>query len=833
MIASRNFVSEGDQDPHVEIVPFNQNLTGGIVNTDGSFTKTASADWINGHVYANRALHYGDGYVSLMPNTPGTFHQMFGFTNKSTFTALSDFNYGLLVHTVGGGTIYYQEGATQASTGLTAIAGDELRISIESGQVIYKRIRGGTTTVLRTVAAPTLLYPLNVVGTIYEPGYTMPALTLYGVLASTLGSPVFWKNKVAVSLDANDNISSTYAIDSWGQSGASSVESIPEDWDGRVTFVANETNRERVIGLSTTDTNQHYTSIGWGIFLTSTGTVIVMESGSNRGTFGSYVTGDILSVGRENGVIIYRKNGANFYPSAVSSNDAQLFVDVAFNGRNGIGASANTVRLFKAGASQQGWQNSPDGQVEAKRLKVATTTLDAMRLRVMGALNDQRQYVGRDYGPVAVHKLNASMFRLGNVRTDDEDTYTELIVDIPKTVLDDPYANFDSVERIRVRVYNVFGDPIADMEQAFDKRGKVVIGFHPRYLADPYEFAVFSIEFANAWDFSTPVWWTASSYWNNYWNWLTAQNGTATKPVWRRRTDFPSNLTATAVSDTEVQLTWKASTTNQSGNSFFGIYKRLYQTVAPKPLPTLVASLAQSVEAYKVTGLSPNTKYEFVAHGGGNAEWSNFAIVTTLPAPSAVATNLPPSGLTATEKSQTVVDLIWTRNSTTNTGVEVYRDGVLAATLGAAVVTWQDTGRTAGTKYIYKVRNVFAGPTYSNYSNEDDATTFVNPPASSTDPTNLQLSLGSDGKTVSLTWNANGGSNASVYRSTDGVTWGGAIATGQTNSYTDSTTAYETHYYYRVFNVTGGVNYSNVQDMWTTTPFVDEPERPGREFTIS
>ena len=97
--------------------------------------------------------------------------------------------------------------------------------------------------------------------------------------------------------------------------------------------------------------------------------------------------------------------------------------------------------------------------------------------------------------------------------------------------------------------------------------------------------------------------------------------------------------------------------------------------------------------SYTVTASSP----------AGSAS-KPFSVTSTAPPPSPTLPGAP-TGLTATA-GLTTIDLNWvapqSNGGSAITGYRIYRNGTLAATVGA-VLTWQDTGRTAGTTYSYQV----------------------------------------------------------------------------------------------------------------------------------
>jgi len=126
---------------------------------------------------------------------------------------------------------------------------------------------------------------------------------------------VGWTNTAGVAASGN-NLTKT-AGTGWGNAGASSTQSITSG-DGYVEVTASETSTARIFGLSHTDANQNWTTIDFGMDLDVGGTIYVFESGANRGTFGTYTTGDKLQVAIVGGVVKYKKNGTVFYTSTVA-----------------------------------------------------------------------------------------------------------------------------------------------------------------------------------------------------------------------------------------------------------------------------------------------------------------------------------------------------------------------------------------------------------------------------------------------------------------------------------------------------------------------------------
>ena len=202
----------------------------------------------------------------------------------------------------------------------------------------------------------------------------------------------------------------------------------------------------------------------------------------------------------------------------------------------------------------------------------------------------------------------------------------------------------------------------------------------------------------------------------------------------------PSNLVATAVSSSRINLTWVDNATNETG------YK---VERSPNGVSFTQIALLWSVTTYADTSLTAGTAYHYrvrAYEGASNhSAYSNVAMTTTLAAPSA------PSNLTATPVSPSGINLAWTDTSAYEQGykVESSTDGVnfaQIASVGANVTSYANTSLTAGTTYHYRVR-AYDGPNHSSYSNVASATTQA-PPAA---PSNLVATAVSSSR-INLTW---------------------------------------------------------------------------------
>ena len=180
----------------------------------------------------------------------------------------------------------------------------------------------------------------------------------------------------------------------------------------------------------------------------------------------------------------------------------------------------------------------------------------------------------------------------------------------------------------------------------------------------------------------------------------------------------PSNLVASTVSNSEIDISWSDNSTDEDG---FKIERRLGQTGTWNE----IAQTGPNVTSFNNTGLPASTEYCYrvrAFNAGGNSGYSNIDCATTNP-------NVPnaPSNLIAiVNQNPLSVELNWTDNSDNEDGFVIERDSpvanfVVIDTVGQNVTTFVDTTVTI-TTYIYRVKafNISGDSPYS-----DTAQVFV------------------------------------------------------------------------------------------------------------
>jgi len=212
----------------------------------------------------------------------------------------------------------------------------------------------------------------------------------------------------------------------------------------------------------------------------------------------------------------------------------------------------------------------------------------------------------------------------------------------------------------------------------------------------------------------------------------------------------PANLTAAVASNTQIDLSWTASTDNV-GVTGYSIQRC---SGAGCSAFAQAGSVLGKVTTFSDTGLTPSTSYTYqviASDAAGNPSLpSNTATTVTTGPPAA------PSGLIATSTGATQITLSWSNNATNQTGFKVERspDAVTftqIGTAGASATTYSDPNLLPSTAYYYRVRatNTAGDSGYSNVANAKTAADTIPPTA----PSKLTAAAASSTQ-INLSWTA-------------------------------------------------------------------------------
>jgi hypothetical protein len=185
----------------------------------------------------------------------------------------------------------------------------------------------------------------------------------------------------------------------------------------------------------------------------------------------------------------------------------------------------------------------------------------------------------------------------------------------------------------------------------------------------------------------------------------------------------PTNLTAAAVSSSQINLSW---TDNASNATSYSVERSTDGTTWSQ-----IASLSATSTSYSDTGLASGSTYYYRVRafdGTISSAYSNQASAST---PTAQAPPAAPSNLVATAVSATRIHLTWTDNANNETGFAIERavygkNGTLGswtqiATVGPSpgtggTVSYNDTTVSSRKSYSYRVR-AYNASGYSAYTN--------------------------------------------------------------------------------------------------------------------
>ena len=192
----------------------------------------------------------------------------------------------------------------------------------------------------------------------------------------------------------------------------------------------------------------------------------------------------------------------------------------------------------------------------------------------------------------------------------------------------------------------------------------------------------------------------------------TAHYTTDTQPL-----SAPTNLSATAVSSSRVDLSWTANPDNEGVVGYWIVRDG-------------VTINTTAGTTYQDNSVSPSTTYSYQVFAydevNNHSDLSNPASVTTPAVPDSQAPTVP-TNLIATAVSTSQINLSW-NSSTDNVGVtgyEIYRNGAKIATV--STTSYGDGGLSSSTTYSYFVKARDAAGNVSGASSTVSATTQGQP----------------------------------------------------------------------------------------------------------
>jgi chitodextrinase len=196
----------------------------------------------------------------------------------------------------------------------------------------------------------------------------------------------------------------------------------------------------------------------------------------------------------------------------------------------------------------------------------------------------------------------------------------------------------------------------------------------------------------------------------------------------------PTNLTATTMSSSQINVSWTASTDN------VGVTGYMVERCEAVGCATFTQIATPAGTTYSDSGLVAATSYSYQVRArdaaGNLSVFSDTGSATTdLPPPPDTVPPTTPLNLSATAVSMSQINVGWTA-STDDVGVTGYLlercqgSGCSAFTQIAttSVPSHNDAGLAMGASYSYRARATDAAGNISDYSNVASGTTFTTPP---------------------------------------------------------------------------------------------------------
>ncbi|HYL67299.1 MAG TPA: spherulation-specific family 4 protein, partial [Nitrosopumilaceae archaeon] len=197
----------------------------------------------------------------------------------------------------------------------------------------------------------------------------------------------------------------------------------------------------------------------------------------------------------------------------------------------------------------------------------------------------------------------------------------------------------------------------------------------------------------------------------------------------------PTGVTTTAVSSSQINLSWIAPV-NNGGSAILG-YKIERSIDSGTTWTTIVSNTASTTTTYSDTGLFPNTSYTYRVSAINSIGTSSPSSMSSTTTSSATSVPSSPAVLTAKTASSSQINLSWTA-PTNNGGSAITNYNIYRSTSSGTetflvrignVLSYSDTGLSSGTTYFYKVTAVNSAGE-STQSNE--ATTSLTTPTTNT-----------------------------------------------------------------------------------------------------
>ncbi len=200
--------------------------------------------------------------------------------------------------------------------------------------------------------------------------------------------------------------------------------------------------------------------------------------------------------------------------------------------------------------------------------------------------------------------------------------------------------------------------------------------------------------------------WAIGAQWGGVYQWrVKARDSSGVESGWSEtrtltvRYGAPSNLSASVVSGSQINLSWSASADAPGNIDGY----RIYRNGAP------IATVNSSTTTYNDTGLSCSTQYTYEVKAYRGALESNPSNAVSPATPACPAIPAPPSNVVVAATTAHSITLRWQDNSNNETGFRIYKWGYNGAawgfyyyaSVGANVTTFTDSGLDCDNDFNY------------------------------------------------------------------------------------------------------------------------------------
>jgi len=300
----------------------------------------------------------------------------------------------------------------------------------------------------------------------------------------------------------------------------------------------------------------------------------------------------------------------------------------------------------------------------------------------------------------------------------------------------------------------------------------------------------------------------STSTWSSYWYFKTAVGPPP---------NTPSDLIATPISSSQLNLTWQDNSSDETG---FKIERKTGTGSYSQ-----IATVGANVTSYSNSGLSANITYYYrvrAYNAAGNSAYSNEASATTLPPPPPAPTLKSPAS--ASTVSSLTPRLEWNASSgAVSYGIQISTSSSFATLLvnetgitnlyydiAPGILKWNTT-------YYWRVNARNSFDSTSSWSTSRYFKTAVGPPPNA--PSNL-IATPTSSSQINLTWQDNSSDETGfkIERKTGSGSYS-QIATVSANvtSYSNTLLSANTTYYYRVRAYKGTLNSDYCEEASATT----------------